>query len=307
MINSLTIQNFQSHKNTTLEFDNGINIIIGQSDSGKTAIIRALNWVINNRPTGEAFRSSWGGGTDVNLWVDKQAIRRGKGKTNFYNLQNLTSVAGEGDEKFLSFGQDVPDEIKNLVNFSSLNLQGQFDSPFLLALSGGEVARYLNSIVRLDVIDKSLYNIGSTLRKEKSDIEQAHNWLDTTKEKLEEFNWVDEAERCLVKLESTKDSLKYKKNKSFKLEFIINKISSLDKEIEQISKLTQHEDAVNKLITRSEKSKTDSNKVEKLSGMISNVNAIEESMERLAHKIKLWQRQFNKLMPDICPLCGRGE
>jgi len=47
MINSLTIQNFQSHKNTTLEFDNGINIIIGQSDSGKTAIIRALNWVIN--------------------------------------------------------------------------------------------------------------------------------------------------------------------------------------------------------------------------------------------------------------------
>ncbi len=307
MINSLTIQNFQSHKNTTLEFDNGINIIIGQSDSGKTAIIRALNWVINNRPTGEAFRSSWGGGTDVNLWVDKQAIRRGKGKTNFYNLQNLTSVAGEGDEKFLSFGQDVPDEIKNLVNFSSLNLQGQFDSPFLLAMSGGEVARYLNKIVYLDTIDTSLSNIGKTLRKEKTDISYAHTSLNEAIEKEKEFSWIDKVEGCLVKLEIADNVLKCKEQKMLELEAIINDIEWLDEETEKISKLTQHEDAVNKLITHSERSKTNSNKVEKLGEMVSNVSLVEESIERLTHKIKLWQRQFNKFMPDICPLCGRGE
>ena len=307
MINSLTIQNFQSHKNTTLEFDNGINIIIGQSDSGKTAIIRALNWVINNRPTGEAFRSSWGGGTDVNLWVDKQAIRRGKGKTNFYNLQNLTSVAGEGDEKFLSFGQDVPDEIKNLVNFSSLNLQGQFDSPFLLAMSGGEVARYLNKIVYLDTIDTSLSNIGKTLRKEKTDISYAHTSLNEAIEKEKEFSWIDKVEGCLVKLEIADNVLKCKEQKMSMLEAIINDIEWLDEETEKISKLTQHEDAVNKLITHSERSKTNSNKVEKLGEMVSNVSLVEESIERLTHKIKLWQRQFNKFMPDICPLCGRGE
>ncbi len=307
MLNSLTIQNFQSHKNTTLEFDNGINIIIGQSDSGKTAIIRALNWVINNRPTGEAFRSSWGGGTDVNLWVDKQAIRRGKGKTNFYNLQNLTSVAGEGDEKFLSFGQDVPDEIKNLVNFSSLNLQGQFDSPFLLAMSGGEVARYLNKIVYLDTIDTSLSNIGKTLRKEKTDISYAHTSLNEAIEKEKEFSWIDKVEGCLVKLEIADNVLKCKEQKMLELEAIINDIEWLDEETEKISKLTQHEDAVNKLITHSERSKTNSNKVEKLGEMVSNVSLVEESIERLTHKIKLWQRQFNKFMPDICPLCGRGE
>jgi len=307
MINSLSINNFQSHKNSALVFDEGINIIIGQSDSGKTAIIRALNWVINNRPTGEAFRSSWGGGTDVNLWVDKQAIRRGKGKTNFYNLQNLTSVAGEGDEKFLSFGQDVPDEIKNLVNFSSLNLQGQFDSPFLLAMSGGEVARYLNKIVYLDTIDTSLSNIGKTLRKEKTDISYAHTSLNEAIEKEKEFSWIDKVEGCLVKLEIADNVLKCKEQKMSMLEAIINDIEWLDEETEKISKLTQHEDAVNKLITHSERSKTNSNKVEKLGEMVSNVSLVEESIERLTHKIKLWQRQFNKFMPDICPLCGRGE
>ena len=48
MIKSLHIQNFQSHKKTTLKFHKGINVVIGQSDSGKSAIIRALNWTINN-------------------------------------------------------------------------------------------------------------------------------------------------------------------------------------------------------------------------------------------------------------------
>jgi DNA repair exonuclease SbcCD ATPase subunit len=91
------------------------------------------------------------------------------------------------------------------------------------------------------------------------------------------------------------------------LEAIINDIEWLDEETEKISKLTQHEDAVNKLITHSERSKTNSNKVEKLGEMVSNVSLVEESIERLTHKIKLWQRQFNKFMPDICPLCGRGE
>jgi hypothetical protein len=216
-------------------------------------------------------------------------------------------VAGEGDEKFLSFGQDVPDEIKNLVNFSSLNLQGQFDSPFLLAMSGGEVARYLNKIVYLDTIDTSLSNIGKTLRKEKTDISYAHTSLNEAIEKEKEFSWIDKVEGCLVKLEIADNVLKCKEQKMLELEAIINDIEWLDEETEKISKLTQHEDAVNKLITHSERSKTNSNKVEKLGEMVSNVSLVEESIERLTHKIKLWQRQFNKFMPDICPLCGRGE
>jgi DNA repair exonuclease SbcCD ATPase subunit len=215
-------------------------------------------------------------------------------------------VAGEGDEKFLSFGQDVPDEIKNLVNFSSLNLQGQFDSPFLLALSGGEVARYLNKVVHLDVIDKSLYSIGSTLRKEQADIEQAYKWKDEVEEKIKRLCWLDEVEGCLVKLEMVDNVLKCKEQNLFELETTIDNIKWLDEEIEKISELTEHEKKVDKLIIHSQMIKSNSNKIKKLSGMISNVNAIEESMERLAHKIKLWQRQFNKLMPDICPLCG-GE
>jgi len=70
MIKQLTIKNFQSHKKTKLEFSDGVNIIIGQSDSGKTAIIRALNWVVNNKPSGDSFRSHWGGDTNVEITME---------------------------------------------------------------------------------------------------------------------------------------------------------------------------------------------------------------------------------------------
>ena len=119
MINSLTISNFQSHKKTGLEFDKGINVIIGPSDSGKTAILRALNWVVNNKPAGDAFRSNWGGDTRAQLQIEdinKSQIQRYKGgKGNLYLWDEKASTILTS--QFNSFGQDVPEEIKELLNF----------------------------------------------------------------------------------------------------------------------------------------------------------------------------------------------
>ena len=50
MIKSIHVVGFQSHADSTIEFDPGVNVLIGQSDSGKTAVVRALDWALNNRP-----------------------------------------------------------------------------------------------------------------------------------------------------------------------------------------------------------------------------------------------------------------
>jgi ABC-type transporter Mla maintaining outer membrane lipid asymmetry ATPase subunit MlaF len=51
-IKKLIIENFQSHKYTEVDFSEGFNIIFGPSDYGKSAIIRALRWVLYNEPGG---------------------------------------------------------------------------------------------------------------------------------------------------------------------------------------------------------------------------------------------------------------
>ena len=49
-VRRITLENFQSHKHTEMEFGPELNVIVGPSDSGKSAIIRALKWVMYNEP-----------------------------------------------------------------------------------------------------------------------------------------------------------------------------------------------------------------------------------------------------------------
>ena len=58
-IKSIEINNFRTHRNTKLEFAKGINALIGLPDSGKTNIIRFINWVLKNRPLGFKFHSDF--------------------------------------------------------------------------------------------------------------------------------------------------------------------------------------------------------------------------------------------------------
>ena len=142
--------NFQSHKDTTIEFHEGVNAIIGNSGSGKSALMRGLNWVFTNRPSGEAFQSHWGGDTRVETeWEDGTIVVRGRDKQgNYYRLN---------DQEFRAFGAgDPPQEIVAALNLNEINYQGQLDAPFLLSSSPGEVAQTLNKIVDLSVIDRTM-------------------------------------------------------------------------------------------------------------------------------------------------------
>jgi len=164
MIKTLHLRNFLSHKDSLLEFSPGVNVLIGPSDSGKTSLIRALRWIADNRPSGDEFRSHWAGRepTKVSVELDSgEVITRIKGTDNFYELDG---------QVFRAFGTDVPPPISDALQLSPINIQYQLDAPFLLGDSAGGVARYLNQIVNLEDIDKSLANIASMKRQNDSDI-----------------------------------------------------------------------------------------------------------------------------------------
>lgn len=298
MINSLLIKNFQSHKKTELEFDEGINVITGDTDSGKSAIVRALNWAINNDPSGEEFRSTWGGKTKVKLTTDKYIIRE-RGKGNFYKIQGVK-------KPLVSFKTNVPDEIKELLNFSSLNMQEQFDSPFLLAMSGGEVARYLNKIVHLDIIDKSHTNIQRVLGGEQQELKTVKASLKEDKKKAKTFYWIGKAEGCLVKLEQFQGILQSKKDKNRALGLLLQNLEGWEEEIKEVSKLTQHEEKVNKLITAEKILKKNQKKAGRLYDTINNTEQIRHLITDIGKEVKEWEQEFEELMPEQCPLCGRG-
>ena len=199
MIKSIRLQNFQSHRKSILKFKKGLNVISGKSDSGKSSIKRAIEWLIKNKPLGDSFRSHWGGKTSVVLKTDKDIIKRIKGKSNTYHLN---------DKRFIAFGCDVPSEIRNSLRFSDIGIQSQFDPHFLFSSSSGEISRFINKIININIIDTSINNINKIIKREKSELEKIKISLSQKKEEKKKYKWIKYAKQDILKLETENSRLK---------------------------------------------------------------------------------------------------
>ena len=106
MIESLSITNFQRHERLDIDFDK-ITTIVGTSDIGKSAIIRAMRWVVMNRPIGTTFMRRGAKSTSVTMKVDGTEVSRIRGKDG--------KVYKVNDDTFRAFGADMPGAVYNAI------------------------------------------------------------------------------------------------------------------------------------------------------------------------------------------------
>jgi AAA15 family ATPase/GTPase len=245
MIQKLEIENYQSHKNTTLDFSPGVNAIIGQSDSGKTSILRAMRWVIENRPGGDAFRSSWGGKTSVKITTGPNIIERVKDKTT---INAYTLSTGEKDLSFTAMGTSVPEEVQNALNINPINYQNQLDSPFLLDNSPGECAAHFNKIAHLDIIDVGLRNVKSWISGLQKTISIEETRVAELEQEQSKYNYLPAMEKEIIALETLDKKVIQEKNKKHDLQRLQKDISGIEFEITQYTNLLSLEQPVRKII-----------------------------------------------------------
>lgn len=193
MISKVEIRGFTAHRKCDIEFGPNVTTLTGSSFTGKSTILHAIRFVCMNRPSGDKM-ISWGAEkTSVRLTIDKKKIVRRKGKgNNSYTLDK---------QKYEAFGNNVPQPIADLVNMSDINFQGQHDAPFWFRETAGEVSRQLNAIINLEVIDKTLANIASRIRKTKTTIEVTQERLDNAIEDKKELDYIVELDKDLVDIE----------------------------------------------------------------------------------------------------------
>jgi len=174
---SITLQNFQAHTKLTVEFGKGITTIVGATDQGKSAVLRALRWVCLNDLSGTDFVKEGERQAKVTLTVVDESgrqttVRRTKSKDGSLNTYHLNG------EEFKSFGTGVPTEIRKVLQLDEINFQSQHDSPFWFNDTAGEVSRKLNSVIDLTIIDTTLSKVGGQVREKQER-------LKITKERLE--------------------------------------------------------------------------------------------------------------------------
>lgn len=277
MIERIKIENFQSHKKTELEFDKGVNVIIGQSDSGKTAVFRALKWAVQNRPLGDAFRSRWGGDTSVVLQTDDYRVTRHKGKADHYLLER-----NDHDSKateFKAFGTSTPEEIVDALNLSDLNIQGQMDSSFLLSNNPGEVARHFNKVAGIDQIDHGLKNVEKWVREINQNIKTLESDIEEKKEALEDFEYLDKMEIELEVLETTETKRNQLHNKAGNLSKLIDGIEMVGAEIKEKSAIIPAGDLVDLILKDLSERKDRYNDYHRLKNLGKSIVAVDKQIQ----------------------------
>lgn len=345
MIESLTIENFQSHPKSLFEFSPGLNCIVGSSDVGKSAALRSLNWIANNRPNGDFFRSYWGGDTSASIRTQEGVeIKRTKAKS-----ENIYSV---DDKELKAVGTGIPAEVQEALRFTEINIQYQMDAPFLLSQSPGEIARYLNQIVNLENIHESMKRIesirrqamskaeaaseqkesltarlaelpdlvyieglidrGEKLEKSISEKEDSNGSIEKTitslqyiEQELERGVDFKKAKKLLQRCEDLQDSISNKETENCSVEKIINSLEDIGAELRELSFYAEAKKLLNSYLERKEKLEELEEETEELKECLDSIESVSIQIEENSKITEEMKKEFTENFPEVCPLCGQ--
>ena len=115
----IQLRNFQGHKATNIELSDAINVLCGDTDAGKSSIIRALYWVCFNRPTGDGYIRKGADSMSVSINIYDAGgcvgtVTRGIDKKgNYYKLNGEEFVLNSNHIETL---EEKPDTVITLFN-----------------------------------------------------------------------------------------------------------------------------------------------------------------------------------------------
>ncbi len=238
-IKKAIIENFQSHKYTEIEFDEYLNVIVGPSDHGKSAIIRALKWALFNEPSGDFFIREGEKYCSVTVvFNDNTKVKRYRSKSkNAYYLYDE-----DGNETaFEGFGTTVPQEIIEKTSMrkvvldsnqsNAINIGEQLEGPFLLSEKSVTRANAIGRLVGVHIVDDALKDTLKDIRNLNIKKKSHEETLANLQESLKEYDYLTDLIEKVKRLEKLKEIIH---NRQMKLDKLTNISLDLDKVYEEI-------------------------------------------------------------------------
>jgi hypothetical protein len=286
MIKSLKIQNVQSHKKTKLSFSPGVNMVIGKSDNGKSAIFNSLFWCMYNRPLGDPHRNWDGGVMEVKTVLDNGTVMITRDKQTEYLIRtpekNTVNI-------FKASGQSPPEEVTKLFNMDrKINVQRQLerDAPiFLISESPGEVAAFLNKVAGLYKIDETISNGKSDIRETKQKLDTTTDQINEKQKELSKYAGIDELYAKV--LTCTQIVQKQAENKRIlaEIEYLLNSIGEIANHLNELTDKVQIKDSVDTCIQWIGFKKGSTERKNKIESVLKTIDLREHRQKKLLKKI----------------------
>lgn len=273
MLTRLILENFQAHEELALDLDPQGTTIVGPTDTGKSAVVRALRFLIHNKPAGDSFIRDGADSARIILAVDGHTVVRERGK-------GVNRYAVDGKE-FKAFGNTVPEEIQYALNIPEEAFQLQLDSPFWFGESSSELSRKLNAVINLGDIDSALSRAATLTRHARSELEVSESRLAAIEKDVVDL---EDVPRFLSQLRRLKA-------KNALLEQTRLERSSLDDHVAAVKRLRREaEDAVN--------AKAEAEKLERLGSRLEVVRTEMKTLRESVARYRAALRATRVPVPD---------
>lgn len=281
MIESIALKDFQKHNSLHVTFD-PVTTIVGPSDSGKTAILRALAWIIENKPSGKSLMRDGTSDVRARITVDGHTVTRVTTKSkNLYLLDQVELAA---------FGRNVPTEVLETLRVSPASFQRQMDGVFLLSMSGGDAAKYLNEVSGISVLDRAVKLLATDVKS-----------LTTKASGISEAQVeADNAEKAASSLSNAIAALEGLKAQAEALEALQREIEALEG-IVKSANITVRE--VPDLATEFQEIEDLCKQIDTLQPLVTSAVRYGESLARCEAEVNELEEQLSKI--EVCPTCQR--
>ena len=283
MITDIQVQDYQALHEVRLQL--GLfTVITGPTGSGKSAVIRAVKLVVFNARGTSYIRhgvkacAAMVGFRGESLAV---AIHRGGRGADKYRIarpgqptagtEAIVSAADPDVVEFTKLEGKVPAAVSSVLRLGELNFAGQFDRPYLLDATGGQVARVLGELTNVTLVFDAARE--ATRRKQETarELKRAEQELVSLREQAQRFR----------SLKARRQALEEARKRADGADYIADNLERLRKLAAQHSSLTQALELASRRLGAMD--------VPSLTAL----EAMQQRLQRLASLRESWQADFH--------------
>ncbi|MBX4215944.1 AAA family ATPase, partial [Candidatus Parcubacteria bacterium] len=186
MISKLFLKNFQSIREASFDFA-PVTAIVGDSDIGKSALVRAFYAISQNRSSAALLHKGKGPLLIELTTSDGHVVslERPVGKSSFYTLDGV---------KYDKTSREVPEDIAKVLGFRSYqvdkdvsvlpSVQRQLDPQFLIQQTDSVISKTLGHISKVSVVFVALRKVSADVVASQNTCSSRETLLESTKREL---------------------------------------------------------------------------------------------------------------------------
>lgn len=309
MIRNIRINNFQSITSANLELGK-LTVIVGQTNAGKSAFIRALRTLVFNAQDGASYVTKGKKQLLVEVSNDEGTVSLERGKAH--------SVYRVGEETYTKSGVAVPEAVTQALRLQALDIDGQrlelnfasqFDKPFLLDEAGTRVAKVLGELTNITVLFEAIREANRRRLGINNELKTRKGDLAVLKEKAQKFVGLKERQYRAAAMTSECNLLKHALGRWDDLSMVLSVLDSLEGNLEDVDKTLEAAPEVD--ITHIEKEVTDWYSLAGAIQLVQTLDAQDDEARgwliELDKMIEALDAQFHEKLEEvgICPLCNQ--